>query len=254
MLHLDALPGDPRYGRDGSMQKVVSWARKDLDALQTGGVDGIIFSNEFSLPYQRKVSLVTVAAMARIIGELMSDIRIPFGVDVISDATASIEVAAATGARFVRGTFTGAYVGDGGIQNTDVSAILRRKSDLGLYDLRLLYFVNQESDVYINDRDIQSITKSIIFKCEPDGLCVSGESAGTAANSELIGRVKAVSGSVPVFANTGCNAQNIAEKLSVCDGAVVATAFKVDGKFDNHVDRERVVEFMQAAKAYRAGR
>ena len=253
MLHLGALPGDPRFGKDASMENVVAWARKDLAALQDGGVDALIFSNEFSLPYQRRVSPVTIAGVARIIGELMAEIRIPFGVDVISDAVASIEVAAATGASFVRGTFTGAYVGDGGIQNTDPSSILRRKNDLGLYDLRLLYFVNQESDVYINDRDIQSITKSIIFKCEPDGLCVSGENAGTAANSELISLVKAVASDVPVFANTGCNAENIAEKLRICDGAIVGTTFKCAGVFKNHVDTSRVSEFMRVVKDCRKG-
>jgi len=251
MLHLGAFPGDPRFEKDGSMENIVAWARKDLTALQDGGVDAVIFSNEFSLPYQRNVSPVTIAGMARTIGELLSDIRIPFGMDVISDANASIELAAATGAKFVRGTFTGAYVGDGGIQNTDAAAILRRKNDLRLYDLRLLYFVNQESDVYINDRDIQSIAKSVIFKCEPDGLCVSGENAGSAASSELISLVKAVSFDVPVFANTGCNAQNIVDKLKICDGAVVGTAFKENGKFKNHVDLSRVSEFMRIVKDFR---
>ena len=71
MLHLAALPGDPSYPRDGSMRLVVERARHDLHALQGGGVDGIIFSNEFSLPYQRNISHVTVAAMGRIIGELL---------------------------------------------------------------------------------------------------------------------------------------------------------------------------------------
>jgi len=251
MLHLDALPGDPRFGRDSSMTTVVAQARRDLLALQQGGVDAVLFSNEFSLPYQRTVSPVTVAAMGRVVGELMRDIRVPFGVDVISDATASIELAAATGAQFVRGTFTGAYVGDGGIQNTDVAATLRRRRDLGLFDLRLLYFVNQESDVYINDRDIQSITRSIVFKCAPDGLCVSGEAAGSAAGSDLIAQVKAAAGTVPVFANTGCTAQNIAGKLAVCDGAVVGTAFKAGGDFNAHVNATRVAELMAAARAFR---
>lgn len=251
MLHLAALPGDPLYQRQGSMQDVLNKAKKDLYALQNGRVDGIIFSNEFSLPYQRKVSQVVVGAMGRIIGELMSEIQVPFGVDVISDAMASIELAAAVDAKFVRGTFTGAYVGDGGIQNTDVASILRRKWDLGLDKLRLLFFVNQESDVYINDREISSIAKSIIFKCAPDGLCVSGESAGQVVNTELISRVKAVSGKVPVFANTGCNIDNIEKILAICDGAVVARTFKVDGRFNNPVDEQRVKNFMERVRSLR---
>jgi len=47
LLHLDALPGDPGYC--GSMDTVLEHARQDLVALQNGGVDGILFANEFSL-------------------------------------------------------------------------------------------------------------------------------------------------------------------------------------------------------------
>ena len=85
MLHLDALPGDPRFRRGTPLGEIVEHARADLHALQDGGVDGIIFSNEFSFPYQRKMDMVTPAAMAYIIGALRSEIRVPFGVDAISD-------------------------------------------------------------------------------------------------------------------------------------------------------------------------
>ena len=52
LLHLNAFPGDPLFKRGDSMKKAVEDARKDLHALQNGGVDGILFSNEFSLPIQ----------------------------------------------------------------------------------------------------------------------------------------------------------------------------------------------------------
>ena len=81
MLHLDALPGDPRFRRGTPLGEIVEHARADLHALQDGGVDGIIFSNEFSFPYQRKMDMVTPAAMAYIIGALRSEIRVPFGVE-----------------------------------------------------------------------------------------------------------------------------------------------------------------------------
>ena len=69
MLHIDPLPGDPLYKSGNDMDKVVEHAREDLHALQDGGVDGIIFSNEFSLPYQRNMDMVTPAAMAYVIWE-----------------------------------------------------------------------------------------------------------------------------------------------------------------------------------------
>ena len=52
-------------------------AKADLLALQEGGVDGIMFSNEFSLPYLTKVEPVTIAAMARVTGELKPLITVP---------------------------------------------------------------------------------------------------------------------------------------------------------------------------------
>ena len=83
MCHFSALPGDPLYDKEGGMKKVIEWAAKDLAALQGGGVDAVMFSNEFSFPYVTRVETVTVAAMARVIGELMPEIRIPFGVNVL---------------------------------------------------------------------------------------------------------------------------------------------------------------------------
>jgi len=78
MLHLDPLPGDPRYGHGGgTVSTVVEHAKRDLDALQEGGIDGIIVSNEFSLPYQRHMDYVTPATMAYVVGQLIGDLSVP---------------------------------------------------------------------------------------------------------------------------------------------------------------------------------
>lgn len=76
-------------------------------------MDAVLVSNEFSLPYQRHMSFVTPAAMARVIGELRGDFRVPMGVDCISDGLASIELAAAVDAAFVRGPSPGSMRGMG---------------------------------------------------------------------------------------------------------------------------------------------
>ena len=51
ILHMQPLPGDPYYDQEGGMQKVIDMARADVLALQEGGVDGLLFTNEFSTPY-----------------------------------------------------------------------------------------------------------------------------------------------------------------------------------------------------------
>ena len=47
MCHLNALPGDPSFDKQGGMQEIINWARRDLLALQNGGIDAVMFSNEF---------------------------------------------------------------------------------------------------------------------------------------------------------------------------------------------------------------
>lgn len=252
LLHIRELPGDPFYPRDGSMEKVIAAARADLRALQAGGVDGVLFSNEYSQPYQPEVDMVTVAAMATVIGALKDEITVPFGVHVISDAMATIELAAAVGADFVRSVFTGGYVGEMGIRSLDIAAVLRRKRALGLDDLLMFYMVGSESDGDLSGRNLADTAQAIIFKCRPTGLCVSGKSAGREASNDIVMEVRAAAGGTPVLFNTGVNQDNVQEKLAVSDGVMVGTAFKVDGIFENLVDEGRVRKFMEKVRETRA--
>ena len=70
LLHIKALPGDPGYDKNGGMENVLESAKRDLDALQTGGVDGILFANEFSTPFQLQAPYALPSAMAWVIGRL----------------------------------------------------------------------------------------------------------------------------------------------------------------------------------------
>lgn len=258
MLHLDPLPGDPRWRYGDTMESVVQHALADLKALQDGGVDGILISNEFSLPYQRHMNFVTPAAMAYVVGRLREHIRVPFGVDCISDGEATIELAAAVGAAFVRGTFCGVYVGDGGFYNNDFSALLRRKAALHLDNLKMLYFINPESDRNLDTRPLADIAKSTIFKAHPDGLCISANAAGQDVDDALIESVKQVNPEVVVLCNTGCRPDTITRKLRCGDAAVVGTYFKEGGKLENQqlenlrVDVNRVREFMDVVQEFRS--
>ena len=251
MLHLMALPGDPGFDVKGGMKAVIDRARRELDALQSGGVDAVMFSNEFSLPYLTKTEPITAISMARVIGELQSEIKVPFGVNVLWDGEASIELATATGASFVREIFTGVYASDFGLWNTNVGQAARHRSRLGASNVKLLFNIVPESAVYLSERSIEDITKSTVFASLPDGLCVSGLTAGAATDTQILTKVKAAAGNTPVFVNTGVRANNAADQLAIADGAVIGTFFKKDGVFENPADQSRVEELMAVVKGIR---
>lgn len=253
LLHLLPLPGDPEYDRQGGMRKVINRAREELKALQYGGVDGVMIANEFSLPYQSPAPAAIVAAMANIIGELRAEVKIPFGVNIVQDPVNCIELAGAVEADFARSMFTSAYVGIGGIRQTSIASVMRRKVELNLNDMLMFYMVNPESDVNLGGTDNVAIAKSLIFNCQPDAMCISGRSAGNNADLSIIEQVKAVSNGVPVFCNTGCNIDNVENVFSVADGAFVGTGIKVDRKFRNTVDPVMVEKFMRKVETIRNG-
>ena len=55
----------------------------------------------------------------------------------------------------------------------------------------------------------------------------------------------------PVFANTGVRLETVESILGIADGAVVGTAFKVDGDTWNAVDPDRVARFMDKVRSLR---
>ena len=251
VCHLQALPGDPGFDRIGGMKKIIEIARKDLLKLQEGGVDGVMFSNEFSLPYLLKVNAETTAAMARIIGELMVDVTIPYGVNVLWDPIASLDLAAAVEAKFVREIFSGVYASDFGLWNTNCGEVIRHQYAIGADKVKLLFNIVPEAAQYLAERDIAQIARSTVFNHLPDALCVSGLTAGVEADTDTLRVVKDAVPDTIVFANTGVCLENVEEKLEIADGAVVATTFKVGGVFKNGVDQKRVKNFMDRVKKFR---
>ncbi len=252
LLHLDALPGDPGFG--GNMDKVLEHAEQDLAALQNGGVDGILFANEFSLPYQPVTDIAVVSAMAFIIGNLKENIKVPFGVNVVKNPIATIDLGAAVEADFGRSCFSGAYMGEYGVYYSNSGEAIRHRKSLGIDKrMKLLFKVNPEADSYLVARDIQVVAKSIMFGDFADGLCVSGTAAGTEPDDVVLKKVYEVAAprKVPVFCNTGCNHENVREKLLNCDGVCMGTAFKKDGIFNERVDEKRVRDFMKIVSEIR---
>jgi membrane complex biogenesis BtpA family protein len=252
MCHLQAMPGDSGYDKKGGLDKIIDLARADLLALQEGGVDGVLISNEFSLPYLTKTEPITAITMARVIGEILSDIKIPYGVNVLWDSTASIDLAVATGAKFVREIFTGVYASDFGLWDTNVGQVARHRMAVSGENVKLLFNIVPEAANYLGARSIEQVTKSTVFNCQPDGLCVSGLTAGAATDSSILEKVKQNASDTPVIVNTGVNNKTAAELLSIADAAIVGTYFKKDGVFENATDAKRVDKLMSEVRQMRS--
>ncbi len=248
MVHLGALPGTPLHDPTFDL---VEGARADLLALQDAGFDAVMFGNENDRPYELSVDTASIAAMAAIIGQLKSDITVPFGVNVLWDPMASVALGAATGAQFIREIFTGTYASDMGVWSPDAGKAMRYRDRLGRSDMAMLFNVSAEFAHSLDQRPLADRARSAVFSSIPDAVLVSGQITGEAAALSDLEAVKAVLPDIAVMANTGVKHDTVQDVLRIADGCIVGSSLKIDGDTWKAIDPDRARDFMDRVRAVR---
>ena len=244
MVHIGALPGSPLYDSDGGVVKLAQEAINDAERLIRGGVDGLLFGNENDRPYLCKASIESIAAMTSVINTVMNEVNAPFGANYLWDPAASIAIAVATGAKFFREIFTGVYASDMGLWVPDCANALRLRHNIGGDHVKAFFNINAEFSTSLDTRPIELRAKSAVFSSMADAILISGPITGYAVNTSNLRVVKEHLPELPVFANTGVNCDNVNEILSIADGCIVGTHFKLGGITWNSIDEDRVKRFM----------
>jgi uncharacterized protein len=253
MLHLPALPGRPLHDRAAGVTGAVEAVARDLDALQQAGVDGLLFCNEADLPYQLRVGHEISAGMASVIGHLRAELRVPFGVNILWDPIASLAVARATGARFIREVLTGIYESDLGMIEPHIGEITAYRTAIGGDEIALFDNIAPEFASAIGTRGVAERAKGAAF-LRMDAILISGPAAGVPFEMSDLRTAREAAPDVAVIANTGVRADRIAEIFEVADGVIVGTSLKVDGQTWNPVDPNRAQQLMEAARLARSAR
>lgn len=250
MAHLLPLPGSPNHDKGKGMAGILDAVLRDIDALQRGGVDAIMFGNEGDRPYITKATPESLTAMTAIVAEAKRHIEVPWGVNYLWDPVASVALAHATGASFVREVFTGVYDSDMGLWVPDAAGAVRLRANLGA-DCLLFYNINAEFASPVGSRSNAAKAKSAVFASLADAVCVSGPMTGQEVEIGNLEEVKRAIPGTPVIANTGVRLENVDAIMKVADAAIVGTSFKEDGDTWNPVDPERVVKFMDRVNGLR---
>ena len=247
MAHIPALPGTPRYDDRAGVSGLIEKTIVDVDHLVNGGVDAIMFCNEDDRPYVFEATNEQVAAMTRVITETHPK-SLLFGVDFLWDPKASICIAAATGASFIREVATGTYESDMGLWSPGAGDLLRYRRYIGAEQVGVFFNIVPEFASALGTRTVAERARSAVVSSLPDAILVSGSMAGAEPELSIVREVKnAVGPDFPVFLNTGSKASNIVDYLRIVDGVIVGSSLKVDGYTWNPVDPKRVQKFVEQA-------
>jgi membrane complex biogenesis BtpA family protein len=259
MLHLAPLPGQPDFI---SLNRVADQAARDIDALQNGGVNGILIENWNEDSCITTTNPRTEAGMLAVIFALKKQLSVPFGVNVLNnDYAAGFRIASQTGASFVeldvlvdrvKSDFHYSQAGqDHPFEiNVDIKDVQQKRREYKLDNTLLWVFIQPKHYLMIDPHKTIETSALEAKAAGADGILIT-KATGTAPDIDRIKRVKNVLGNdFPVGIGSGFSTENAAEFMPSVDFVVVGSATKVGGDVNNPVEPERVFKLMDKVKRF----
>ena len=222
MIHLPPLPG---YAETKGIDHAISHAVADLRVLKEGGVYGVLVENEYDRPHQVSAAPETIAAMTQITQAVVQESdSVIVGCEILlNDPQASLAVAKASGAAFIR---TDYFVDrmtrpEYGEFHIDPDALIAYRTEIGADDVLIFADIQVKYATMIEPRPIRESAMLARSK-GADAVVVTGDESGHAPSVQ---HLREVSGcGVPVLIGSGLNSENAATLLAGCDGAIVGTS------------------------------
>jgi len=246
VVHLRAMPGDPRASAAATFAEVFTAALADAAALADGGADALLVENFGSGPFFKgtgaaRVPAHQVALMTRVVAACVERWTLPVGVNCLrNDAHAALGIAAATGAAFIRvNVHVGAYVTDQGLIEGDAARTLRYRRALGS-DIAILADVLVKHAAPLAPIVPDVATRDTLHRGDADGVIVSGDATGATIDELILSAVRSGAGDAPVYLGSGVTPANVARLAPHANGAIVGTWLKESGSIGNPVEVDRV--------------
>ncbi|HEY9600383.1 MAG TPA: BtpA/SgcQ family protein [Allocoleopsis sp.] len=242
------LPTSPRWG--GSLKAVIDRAEREVTALASGGVDGVIVENFFDAPFTKnQVDPAVVSAMTLIVQRLMNLVTLPVGINVLrNDAQSAMAIATCVRAQFIRvNVLTGVMATDQGFIEGQAHELLRYRRELGS-DVKILADVLVKHARPLGSPNLTTAVQETIERGLADGVILSGWATGSPPNLEDLELASAAAHGTPVFIGSGADWENISTLMQAADGVIVSSSLKRRGKIEQPIDPIRVSQFVEAAR------
>lgn len=250
MVHLEALPGTPKY--KGDLAHIVAKAVAEAQLYQSCGVDAVMVENMHDVPYTRKVGPEIVSAMTIASAEIRRALgpAVPLGVQVLAaNNREALAVAQAATLDFVRVEgFVFGHVADEGYIDGCAGDLLRYRKAIGADRIRVFADIKKKHSSHAVTADVDIAETAVAAEYFlADGLIVTGASTGCEADVAQVKDVKKHV-KVPVLVGSGCTTANVDHYLMDADSLIVGSYFKENGYWENPVSRERVQGFMDRVR------
>jgi membrane complex biogenesis BtpA family protein len=244
VVHLLPLPGSPRAG--AGVRDAMRAAAEDARVLSGEGFDLAIIENFGDAPFLRgRVAAVTVSAMtACALAAREAAPELALGINVLrNDADAALSIAHVVCAACIRvNVHTGARVTDQGVVEGDAAATLRARRALGGEGVEIWADVDVKHSAALAARSVGDEAADLVLRGLASAVLVTGEGTGRAVDTHKLEEVKRAV-DVPVLVASGATEDALGALAQMCDGVIVGSALRRDGRAGGPVDPAKARAF-----------
>ncbi len=233
---IGALHLPPLLGYDDFPGFATAWqnALSDLNAFVKGGVDGIIFENNYDLPHKIEVDAAVVASLTYLGQKIKQACPVPLGVSVLwNDYKAALAIAKVLDLQFIRvPVFVDKVKTDYGIVEGQAEEVIKFRQSIGAEQVALF------TDIHVKHAELLSQTSLVesarlAIRAGSDALIVTGKWTGNAPAVDQLKELRQQIGDFPMLVGSGVDQGNIKDLFVWANGAIVSTSVK-DNKRCNH--------------------
>lgn len=255
-LHLAPLKG---YEGFPGYEKIEELAIIDLHSFQDGGIDAIIYENNYDLPHSEHIIQENYEIMLEVGKALKKQARMPLGVNVLwNDYRSALRLAQEVGLDFIRvPVFVDTVKTSYGIFEGIREEVVDFRRQLGIGSVKIFTDIHVKHAVNISTETIEESARMAIV-AGADGIILTGKWTGDSPDINDLKKVRKVVEDFPIIVGSGANQRNIKQLFELADAAIVSTSLKegsIDAEHTNlssweqRISSQKVREFMKAVKS-----
>lgn len=257
MVHFPPLLGCGDYpGYDIALDDALA----DLAALEAGGVDGILFENNYDQPHHATVGPQVVSLMTLLGREIKNATKLPVGISVLwNDYRAALSIAKTIDLQFVRiPAFVDRVETKYGIMEPVCDQVATFQKEINTEKIAILTDVHVKHAKLLSEHSLDQSIK-LAEKFGSDGIIITGNWTGEAPILKDLRAAKKAT-RLPVVVGSGADDHNVGDLLPNADSIIVSTSLKdgsVSSREENmkpwksRIAKEKVESFMESVKSVR---
>ncbi len=238
-------------------ETALSHALKDLKAFEQGGVDAIVFENNYDIPHTEFVGPEITASMAYLGEKLRTATKLPMGISVLwNDYRTALSIAKILNLQFIRiPVFVDDVETSYGIIKGNADDVIAYRKKINAEHVLIFTDIHVKHSKILSKHSIEE-SAQLAIKKGSDGLIITGNWTGHAPNIQEMASVrKTIGHDFPIIVGSGTTKDNSATLATVVNAFIVSTSVKEGGEkqgevniksYDQRIDQQKVAELVKS--------